>query len=106
MGTDRKMEITILGDTVNLGARLEKLTRIHDVPMILGPRTRDLIGDRLDIRQLGMTSIKGKSEEIAVFGLSSEEVNSWILDRSSPSATKARGISDPPQSPDLEIGDV
>lgn len=78
IGSAKKKDITILGDTVNLGARLEKLTRVYQVPIIVGPRAQALIGDKVSLRCLGQTEVKGKEEKLSVYGLSPAEIEGYL----------------------------
>lgn len=69
VGSTRKKDLTVIGDTVNTCARLEKLTRVYGVDVILGERTQELIGTRASLRLLGEHSVKGKEAPVRVFGL-------------------------------------
>lgn len=65
LGSARRMDYSVIGDTVNVAARLEGVARGGDV--VITEVTRDLIGDRFKVEQLEPVLAKGKAEPIHVF---------------------------------------
>jgi len=66
MGSRFRMAYTVLGDAVNLGARLEGLTREYDVGVIVGETTRGAAAG-ICFRELDLVTVKGKIEPVAIF---------------------------------------
>ncbi len=73
-GSKNIKNFTVMGNNVNLGARLEAYTRVADWPIIISARTRELAGDTLQVRDLGDIRVKGFSEAVQCYGLEAVRV--------------------------------
>jgi class 3 adenylate cyclase len=69
VGAGRRLSFTLLGDTVNLAARLEQLNKDHGTRILVSQSTRDACGERFAFRPLGQASVRGRSEQITIFSL-------------------------------------
>lgn len=69
IGSDDMMEFTVLGDSVNVAARVESLTRHHGVDILVTGSVREKLDERFRLRELPPTEVKGKSEPIATWAV-------------------------------------
>jgi adenylate cyclase len=75
----KKMDYTVIGDNVNLGARVEGLTRKYDTDLIITESTLDSIRGlvargkvwRIRVEGLDVVAVKGKDKPVAIYGVSS-----------------------------------
>ena len=73
----KKMDYTIIGDHVNLAARVEKLTRNYNAKIVLTEYTKNHLDDLLgkgaaghcSLRELDCVRVKGKEKEVRIFEL-------------------------------------
>jgi adenylate cyclase len=63
------MEFTVLGDGVNLAARLESATKQFHADILIGEQTEKLTRDKFIFRSVDAIAFKGKTKPIEVFTL-------------------------------------
>jgi len=69
MGSDMRFDYSVLGDAVNLAARLEGQSKSYGMNVVLGPATRNAVEDRLATIDLDFIQVKGKTEGVYIYGL-------------------------------------
>lgn len=73
MGSKTRMNYTMMGDTVNLAARLESAAKQYGVFIMISHFTYDMVKNDFEVRQLDKIRVVGKSEPIVVYELISEK---------------------------------
>ncbi|HYD06106.1 MAG TPA: adenylate/guanylate cyclase domain-containing protein, partial [Reyranella sp.] len=69
VGAGRRMSFTLLGDTVNLAARLEELNKQYGTRILVSQSTYDACGGTFSFDSLGQVAVRGRSEPVAIFSL-------------------------------------
>ncbi len=65
LGSIKRMEFTVIGDTVNLAARLE--SRAARGQVLIGSKTYEKVEDMIESEALGQVAVKGKTEPVEVW---------------------------------------
>lgn len=66
-GSNAKLDYTCIGDTINLGSRLEQLNKILGTTILVDGHTRETAGNEFSFRPLGRFRIHGRAASAEVF---------------------------------------
>ena len=69
IGSEQRMDFTVIGDKVNLGARLEGATKELHAAIVISEATYHEIRDVAEVRPLGSLAVRGKEQQTVVYEL-------------------------------------
>jgi adenylate cyclase len=81
MGSQQHKEFAVLGDAINLGSRLEGLTKEYKLQILLGESVADLVRDQFHLRSVDVVQVKGKTQAVKTFTVIGEKSEALTSDQ-------------------------
>jgi adenylate cyclase len=93
LGSQEHKEFATIGDAINLGSRLESLTKEYHLEILIGENVADLVRDSFHLRSVHIVQVKGKTKAVQTFTVLGDKTEALPPDRQKFLALYEEGVA-------------